>query len=98
MGIISTAVVTVLRRPQTRYRGWRLDLLSYRVPSGWRPFVLIKGPKDVRVPDAPRLLSHTFPSNGAADDAALKAATEWIDKRSDDGSAAGFWRNNNVKG
>jgi len=64
-----------------QYKGWRLDFLSYRIAAGWRPFVLIKGPKDVRVPDAPSLLSSTFPSKGAADDSALKAAMDWIDKR-----------------
>lgn len=64
-----------------QYNGWRLDLLSYQIAAGWRPFVVIKGPEDVRVPDAPSLLSSTFPSKGAADDSALKAAMKWIDKR-----------------
>jgi hypothetical protein len=64
-----------------QYKEWRLDMLSYPIAAGWRPFVLIKGPLDARVPDAPSLLSSTFPSKGAADDHALKAAMDWIDKR-----------------
>ena len=32
-----------------QYKGWRVDLLSYQITSGWRPFVLIKGPTDARV-------------------------------------------------
>ena len=63
----------------TEYRSWRLRLLSYRVDSGWRPFVVITGPMDACVADAPSLLSATLPSKGAADDRALKAAIAWID-------------------
>jgi hypothetical protein len=67
-----------------QYKGWRLDMLSYQIAAGWRPFVLIKGPLDARLPDAPSLLSSTFPSKGAADDHALKVAMDWIDKRYSD--------------
>jgi hypothetical protein len=62
------------------YRGWRLDLLSYRVSSGWRPLVLIKGPAGSLTPDAPSLLWDTLPSRVAADQQALHAAKQWIDK------------------
>ncbi len=63
------------------YRGWRLDLLSYQTRSGWRPFVLVKGPADARVPDAPSLLGDTFPTKAEADAYGLKTARDWIDKR-----------------
>ena len=62
------------------YRGWRIDLLSYRVKDGWRPFALIKGPAGAVVPDVPSLLWHTQASKVAADDEALIAAKGWIDK------------------
>lgn len=62
------------------YRGWRLDLLSYRISTGWRPLVLIKGPMGSLMPDAPSLLWGTCPSKGEADRHALRAAKEWIDK------------------
>jgi hypothetical protein len=70
------------------YRGWRLGLLSYRTPAGWRPFVLIKGPVDSRCSDAPILLWDTFPSRADADSHALKAAKEWIARRCTDGLLA----------
>jgi hypothetical protein len=62
------------------YRGWRLDLLSYRLPSGWRPFVLIKGPGVSLTSDLPCLLSGTFPSKGEADRRAFHAAKGWLEK------------------
>jgi hypothetical protein len=62
------------------YRGWRLDLRSYRQPSGWRPFVLIKGPDVSLTSDSPCLLSGTFPSKAEADRHALHASKDWLDK------------------
>ena len=62
------------------YKGWRLDLLSYRVSTGWRPLVLVKGPETSRTPDAPSLLWETLPSKVEADREALQAAKRWIDK------------------
>lgn len=62
------------------YQGWRLDLLSYRVSNGWRPFVLIKGPTTSQPPDAPGLLWGTFGSKIEADRHAVHAAREWVDK------------------
>ena len=62
------------------YQGWRLDLRSYRIADGWRPFVLIKGQTVSRVPPAPELLWATCPSRVDADRLALRAAKKWIDK------------------
>ena len=45
-----------------QYRGWRIDVLSYQVPGGWRPFIVVKRPIDVA--DAPSLLTETFPAKG----------------------------------
>lgn len=61
------------------YRGWTIDLLSYRLARGWRPFVLIRGASMALVPDAPSLMMMVFDSRGEADDHALKRASEWID-------------------
>ena len=62
------------------YKGWRLDLLSYRISDGWRPLVLIKGRAGSHTPDAPSLLWDTLPSKVEADREALQAAKRWIDK------------------
>jgi hypothetical protein len=62
------------------YQGWRLDLLSYRVSNGWRPFVLIKGPTTSRTPEAPSLLWGAFGSKTEADRHAVHTAREWVDK------------------
>ena len=72
--------VTQLVTGTASHRGWRIDLLSYRVKDGWRPFALIKGPAGARVPDVPSLLWHTQASKVAADDEALSAAKGWVDK------------------
>ena len=72
--------VTELATGTASYQGWRIDLLSYRVKEGWRPFALIKGPVGARVPDMPSLLWHTESSKMAADAEALTAAKTWVDK------------------
>ena len=64
------------------YRNWRIDLLSYRISTGWRPLVLVKGPAVSLTPDTPSLLWGTFRSKTEADRYALHAAREWIDKHS----------------
>jgi hypothetical protein len=65
------------------YRGWRIDLLSYRTAQGWRPFVLIKGSRGGQLPDAPSVMGSVFPTKAEADAEALQAARTWIDKVSD---------------
>jgi hypothetical protein len=62
------------------YREWRIDLLSYQTRQGWRPFVLINGPMSASTPAAPDLLWTTHGSKLEADEAALQAAKDWIDK------------------
>jgi hypothetical protein len=66
------------------YRGWRIDLLSYRTVAGWRPFVLIKGALGAEVPDVPSVLWSLLPTKAEADSEALHAARSWIDKRFSD--------------
>ena len=36
----------------TRYRAFRIDLLSFRTGDGWRPFALVKGPTGALAPEA----------------------------------------------
>ena len=62
------------------YRNWRLDLISYRIATGWRPLVLIKGPSGSTVPEAPSLLWGMFPSKISANRHALHVARGWVDK------------------
>ena len=63
-----------------RYRGWRVDVLSYRVEAGWRPFIVIHGPDRSVVPDAATLWD-AVPTKAEADDYGVTKAREWIDKR-----------------
>jgi hypothetical protein len=62
------------------YRGWRIDVLSYRVATGWRPFIVIHGPERAVVPDAATLWDPVS-TKAQADDYAVTKAREWIDKR-----------------
>jgi hypothetical protein len=62
------------------YRGWRIEVLSYQVISGWRPFVVIHGPEKVAVPEAATLWD-PVPTKAEADVWAVTKAREWIDKR-----------------
>jgi hypothetical protein len=62
------------------HRGWRIDLLSYQVESGWRPFIVIHGPDSAVVPDAATLWD-PVPTKAEADEYAVGKAREWIDKR-----------------
>jgi hypothetical protein len=63
------------------YRGWRIDILSYRMRDGWRPFVAIQTPERLVVPASPSAFREAFASRAEADQFALERATEWIDKR-----------------
>lgn len=62
------------------YRGWRIDVLSYLVAGGWRPFSVIHGPDRAVVPDAATLWDPVS-TKAEADDYAVAKAREWIDKR-----------------
>lgn len=64
----------------THYRGWRIDLLSYRVQTGWRPFIVIHGPEKSVVPEAATLWD-PVPTKAEADEFAVARAKDWIDKR-----------------
>lgn len=61
-------------------RGWRIDLLSYRVQTGWRPFIVIHGPEKSVVPEAATLWE-PLGTKAEADEYAVAKAREWIDKR-----------------
>jgi hypothetical protein len=63
-----------------QYRGWRIDLLSYRVQAGWRPFIVIHGPEKSVVPEAATWWDPVATKEDA-DDYAVAKAREWIDKR-----------------
>ncbi|HUF94187.1 MAG TPA: hypothetical protein VMR23_17550 [Candidatus Limnocylindria bacterium] len=62
------------------YRGWAIDVLSYRVEGGWRPFIVIHGSDKAVVPDAASLWD-PVPTKAEADEYAVGRAREWIDKR-----------------
>jgi hypothetical protein len=63
-----------------QHRGWRIDVLSYRVQAGWRPFVVIHGPEKSVVPEAATWWDPVA-TKAEADDYAVVKAREWIDKR-----------------
>lgn len=62
------------------HRGWRVDLLSYKMDQGWRPFVVIHDSDGDVVPEAASLWD-PLPTAAEADDYARLKAQEWIDKR-----------------
>jgi hypothetical protein len=64
-----------------RYRGFRIDLLSFRTGEGWRPFALVKSAQGSLVPAEPALLFSVVPSKSEADEIAATQARTWIDKR-----------------
>jgi hypothetical protein len=66
--------------PTVHYHGWRIDVLSYEVAGGWRPFVVIHKPEPATVPEAATLWDPA-PTKAEADDHAVTKAREWIDKR-----------------
>lgn len=76
----TTDRLTDLVTGTVQYRGRRIDLLSYRVSEGWRPFVLIKGAINTSAPQAPSVMWSIFPTKAEADAEALQAAKDWIDK------------------
>ena len=63
-----------------RYCNWRLDPLSYRITTGWRPLVVIKSAAGSTPPGAPSLLWGMFPSKISADRHAVQVAKRWVDK------------------
>ena len=79
----ATDRITQLVTGTVPYRGWRIDVLSYRVANAWRPFVLVKGPASAQTPEAPSVMWNLFPTKAEADADGLQAAKDWIDKLSD---------------
>lgn len=100
------------RRPDvmistTLYHGWRIDVRSYRVLAGWRPFVLLQGASGTDMSGAPSVVSSLKPSKDEADTEARRVAEAWIEKKDlgADDSATGeptatevTWRNARRKG
>jgi hypothetical protein len=64
-----------------RYRGLRIDLLSFRVPEGWRPFAVVKTAAGALAPDVPAIVLEVVATRAEADELAFAQAREWIDKR-----------------
>ena len=63
-----------------RYRGFRIDLLSFRTGQGWRPFALVKaGGGGAAGPSM--IFLDLVATKVEADDVAARLAREWIDKR-----------------
>lgn len=63
-----------------RYRGFRIDLLSFRTTEGWRPFALVKSGLGALVPSAPVIVLGLLPTKLEADELSAVTAREWIDK------------------
>ena len=63
-----------------QYRGRRIELLSYRVEAGWRPFIVIHGSERAMVPEAATWWDPVG-TKSEADAYALAKARDWIDKR-----------------
>jgi hypothetical protein len=63
-----------------RHRGARIDLLSFRVRNGWRPFALVKTSGVARIPDVPAIVLEIMPTKFEADQLAAERARAWIDK------------------
>jgi hypothetical protein len=66
---------------RARYRGMRIDLLSFRTTGGWRPFALVRSAVGALTPDAPPIVLDVVPTKIEADAVAAMRAREWIDKR-----------------
>jgi len=64
-----------------RYRGFRIDLLSFRSSGGWRPLALVRSGVGALVPDAPAIWLGTMETKIEADELAAAEARGWIDKR-----------------
>ncbi len=63
-----------------RYGGARIDLLSFRVRDGWRPFALVRTAAGAQVPDAPAIVLSVMPTKLEADEVAAAHARAWIEK------------------
>ena len=79
-GTLTAEAVTPADSTTVHYRGWRIDVLSYRVAAGWRPFIVIHGPERPVVPDTATLWDPVS-TKAEADQYAVTRAREWIDKR-----------------
>ena len=64
------------------YRGFRIDVLSFKTPVGWRPLALVKTATGTLVPDMPAIVLGLMSTKIAADELAAVEARAWIDKRS----------------
>jgi hypothetical protein len=64
-----------------RYRGYRIDLLSFRTADGWKPFALVNTPAGGLVADGPPFVFGAVASKAEADGVAEAQARAWIDKR-----------------
>jgi hypothetical protein len=64
-----------------RYRGCRVDLLSFRSSGGWRPLALVRSGVGALVPDAPAILLGMMGTKIEADELAAAEARGWINKR-----------------
>ncbi|HEV8144430.1 MAG TPA: hypothetical protein VGQ77_16340 [Methylomirabilota bacterium] len=70
-----------VRSGDTRYRGFRIDLLSFQAAQKWRPFALIKAPAGTLAPKAPPIVMDLTATQIEADELAASRAREWIDGR-----------------
>ena len=72
--------ITKQLRGTIRYRGFRIDLLSFKTLAGWRPLAVVKSERGARVPDMPAMVWGLMPTKADADELAGNQTRVWIDK------------------
>lgn len=65
----------------TKYRGFRIDLLSFPTAERWRPLVLVKASAGALVAEAPPIVVDLTPTKVEADELVATRARARIDKR-----------------
>ena len=78
--LVDPHAVLDLGSATVHYREWRIEVLSYRIAGGWRPFVVIQGPDNAAAPQAATLWDPVS-TKPEADAYAVAKAREWIDRR-----------------
>ena len=64
-----------------RYRGWDIEVLSFKTGAGWRPLALVSREGRTRRPDMPALVFGLSPTKHEADEVAINEVRAWIDKQ-----------------
>jgi hypothetical protein len=65
---------------RVRHRGFRVDLLSFKTPAGWRPLAIVKTSAGALLPDVPEIAFAVKSTKPEADELALAATRAWLDE------------------